>query len=205
MHEGLGNFQEALAAYIDSLLLEPGYVQSKILISSMLSKMGSKALPVARTILTDALRVEPTNRMAWYYLGMIHKDDGRISDAADCFQAATMLEEYDPVESFSSIRMCFRQLFHKDIEKRNISSSWVFGENTNTKDVRQDEDNRSSCQSSNYIKGYEDRCLPKSEKLTRLMRFFASAETRGEEGKLKSTFMILHTSKNKLNNYSVSS
>jgi hypothetical protein len=41
--------------------------------------------------------------MAWYYLGMVHRNDGRLSDAADCFQAASMLEESDPIESFSSI------------------------------------------------------------------------------------------------------
>jgi tetratricopeptide (TPR) repeat protein len=70
------------------------------LISALLSKIGSKALPVARSLLSDALRIDPTNRMAWYYLGMVHRDDGRIADAADCFQAASMLEESDPIESF---------------------------------------------------------------------------------------------------------
>uniref|UniRef100_A0A2N9ISD4 Uncharacterized protein n=1 Tax=Fagus sylvatica TaxID=28930 RepID=A0A2N9ISD4_FAGSY len=64
------------------------------------SEIGSKALPVARSLLSDALRIDPTNRMAWYYLGMVHRDDGRIADAADCFQAASMLEESDPIESF---------------------------------------------------------------------------------------------------------
>ncbi|GAV59996.1 TPR_2 domain-containing protein [Cephalotus follicularis] len=102
MSEGLGQIQEALAAYIDSLLLEPSYVPCKILIGALLSKMGSKTLPVARTLLSDALRIEPTNRMAWYYLGLVHKDNGRIADAADCFQAASMLEESDPIESFTS-------------------------------------------------------------------------------------------------------
>ncbi|KAL3603649.1 hypothetical protein D5086_004508 [Populus alba] len=63
----------------------------------------SNALPVARSILSDALKIEPTNRMAWYYLGIIHRVDGRIADAADCFQAASMLEESDPIENFSSI------------------------------------------------------------------------------------------------------
>lgn len=92
-----------MAAYINALLLEPGYVPCKILIGAVLSKMGSKVLPVARSLLSDALRIEPTNRMAWYYLGVVHKDDGRVGDAIDCFQAASMLEESDPIESFSSI------------------------------------------------------------------------------------------------------
>lgn len=98
-----GEIQEALSAYINATLLEPSFVPCKILIGAMLSKMGSNALPVARTLLSDALRIEPTNRKAWYYLGMVHKDDGRIADAIDCLQAASMLEESDPVESFRSI------------------------------------------------------------------------------------------------------
>ena len=91
-----------MAAYINALLLEPGYVPCKILIGAVLTKMGSKALPVSRSLLSDALRIEPTNRMAWYYLGLVHRDDGRIGDAVDCFQAASMLEESDPIETFSS-------------------------------------------------------------------------------------------------------
>ncbi|KAK2968827.1 hypothetical protein RJ640_028220 [Escallonia rubra] len=98
-----GQVSEALAAYVNALLLEPSYVPCKILIGAVLSKMGSKMLPVARTLLSDALRIEPTNRMAWYHLALVHRDDGRIADAADCFQAASMLEESDPIESFSSI------------------------------------------------------------------------------------------------------
>ncbi|KAM7278078.1 hypothetical protein ACFE04_005212 [Oxalis oulophora] len=94
---------EALSSYINGVLLEPSYVPCKVLICSVLSKMGRSALPVARAILSDALRLEPTNRLAWCYLGMIHKDDGRLADAADCFQAASMLEESDPIESFNSI------------------------------------------------------------------------------------------------------
>ncbi|KAL7240061.1 hypothetical protein ACSBR2_005844 [Camellia fascicularis] len=101
--EERGQIHEALAAYINALLLEPGYVPCKVLIGAVLSKMGSKVLPVARSILSDALRIQPTNHMAWYYLGLVHRDEGRIGDAIDCFQAASMLNESDPIESFSSI------------------------------------------------------------------------------------------------------
>lgn len=101
--QGQGQFHDALSSYMNALLVEPGYVPCKILIGAFLSKRGPKTLPVARSLLSDALRIEPTSRMAWYYLGMVHRDDGRLADAADCFQAASMLEESDPVESFSSI------------------------------------------------------------------------------------------------------
>uniref|UniRef100_A0A2P2PJQ1 Uncharacterized protein n=1 Tax=Rhizophora mucronata TaxID=61149 RepID=A0A2P2PJQ1_RHIMU len=103
MWRGREQVQEALCAFVNALLLEPSFVPSKIVIAAMLSKMGSNGLPVARSLLSDALRIEPTNRTAWYYLGMVHKDDGRIADAVDCFQAASMLQESDPVESFSSV------------------------------------------------------------------------------------------------------
>lgn len=98
-----GQTNEALAAYVNALLFEPSYVPCKILLGALLSKMGSKMLPAVRTLLSDALRIEPTNRVAWYHLALVHRDDGRLADAADCFQAATMLEESDPIESFSSI------------------------------------------------------------------------------------------------------
>ena len=101
MYERRGKIQEALGTYCGALLVDPNYVPCQILIGSLMSKMGSEALPVARSILSDALRIDPTNRNAWYNLGMVHKDDGRIADATDCFQAASMLEESDPIERFS--------------------------------------------------------------------------------------------------------
>lgn len=105
MSDGRGELREALAATVNALLIQQQYVPSKILMSILMLKVDSKyqALPVARSLLSDALRVEPTNRKAWYYLGKVHKDDGRIGDAADCFQAASMLEESDPIEGFSTI------------------------------------------------------------------------------------------------------
>ncbi|KAL0395239.1 UNVERIFIED_CONTAM: protein NPG1 [Sesamum latifolium] len=104
IHEKQGHTSEALASYINGLLLEPRYVPCKILLGAVLSKMGSKMLPVARTLLSDALRIEPTNSMAWYHLGTVHKEDGRLADAVDCFQAAYMLQESEPIENFSTIR-----------------------------------------------------------------------------------------------------
>jgi cytochrome c-type biogenesis protein CcmH/NrfG len=99
MHEIRAQTQHALAAYLNALSTEVDHVPSKVSIGALLSKQGPKYLPVARSFLSDALRLEPTNRAAWFYLGQVHKHDGRLADAADCFQAASMLEESDPVES----------------------------------------------------------------------------------------------------------
>lgn len=101
--EGRGEDRAALGAFFNAFVLDASYVPSKILESALMLKLGSKGLPVARSLLSDALRIDPTNCKAWYYLGMVHNYDGRMSDAADCFQAASMLEESDPVESFSTV------------------------------------------------------------------------------------------------------
>ena len=103
MHQARDQTRHALAAYVNAFSTELERVPSKVAIGAMLSKQGPRFLPAARCFLSDALRVEPTNRMAWLYLGKVHRSDGRISDAADCFQAPVMLEESDPVESFSSL------------------------------------------------------------------------------------------------------
>ncbi|XP_037425039.1 protein NPG1-like [Triticum dicoccoides] len=103
MHEVRNESKEAMAAYVNASATELEHVSSKVAIGALLSKQGGKYLPAARAFLSDALRVEPTNRMAWLNLGKVHKLDGRISDAADCFQAAVMLEESDPVESFKTL------------------------------------------------------------------------------------------------------
>lgn len=103
MYEVRGETRNALAAYSNALAMELDHVPCKVSIGSLLSKIGSKSLPMARSFLSDALRLEPTNRLAWYYLGLVHRDEGKLAHAAECFQAASMLEESDPVESFGSI------------------------------------------------------------------------------------------------------
>ncbi|XP_039119235.1 protein NPG1-like [Dioscorea cayenensis subsp. rotundata] len=103
MHEARGDTSQALSTFSDAVLVDPSHVPSKVSMGVLLWRTGSKSLSAARAFLSDALRLERTNRLAWYYLGMVHKDEGRLLDATDCFQAASMLEESDPIESFSSI------------------------------------------------------------------------------------------------------
>ncbi|KAH0461685.1 hypothetical protein IEQ34_009260 [Dendrobium chrysotoxum] len=100
MHEARSETQAALSSYNSALFLDPDHVPSKVSLGALLWRSGSKPLAMARSFLSDALRLEPTNRQAWYYLGMVHKEDGRYADAADCFLAASMLEESEPVECF---------------------------------------------------------------------------------------------------------
>lgn len=92
-----------MTTYIDAVILDGEYVPCLVLLSSLMERRNSEMLPVARSCLSDALKVQPTNSMAWYVLGVVHKRDGRIADAIDCFQAASILEESNPIEHFSSL------------------------------------------------------------------------------------------------------
>lgn len=103
MYEARGEIEEALGAYSNALSMDLGHVPCKVSVGALLWKRGSKSSCIARGFLSDALKREPTNRSAWYYLGMVHKEDGRLCDAAECFQAASMLDESEPIESFDSI------------------------------------------------------------------------------------------------------
>ena len=59
-------------------------------------------MAVVRSFLTDALRLDRTNPSAWYNLGLLYKADIGATqlEAAECFEAAALLEESAPVESF---------------------------------------------------------------------------------------------------------
>lgn len=50
----------------------------------------------------NALKLDRTNHVAWYNLGLLCKEDNEssVADAAECFEAAVFLEETDPVEPF---------------------------------------------------------------------------------------------------------
>lgn len=103
LHEARGQVHEAAVAYNNALAIDLDHVPSKVSIGSLLRRNGGDSLPVARSFLTDAIHLEPTNHSAWYNLGMVHKLAGKASDAADCFQIAYVLEQSAPVEKFSSL------------------------------------------------------------------------------------------------------
>lgn len=89
--------REALCAYWTSLSIEPDYVPSMISIGSIMIKTGGKSLPIARSFLMNALKMEPMNHDAWLKLGLVFKKQGSFREAADCFQKACELEESSSV------------------------------------------------------------------------------------------------------------
>ncbi|CAN0904798.1 Protein NPGR2 [Linum grandiflorum] len=102
LYEAKGMQQEALKAYKAALDVEPNHVPSLISTACVLKRVGVNSLPVIKSFLTDALRLDKLNHCAWHQLGLIYKADDSSSalDAMECFEAAAMLEETAPIEPF---------------------------------------------------------------------------------------------------------
>ncbi|XP_057964695.1 protein NPGR2 isoform X2 [Malania oleifera] len=98
---GKGLQKEALKAFVNALDIEPNHVPSLISTAVVLRRLGGSAA-VVRNLLTDALRLDRMNASAWYNLGLLYSAEGAASslEAAECFEAATLLEESAPVEPF---------------------------------------------------------------------------------------------------------
>ncbi|THU69193.1 hypothetical protein C4D60_Mb08t11830 [Musa balbisiana] len=102
LYEAQGILKEALGAYSKALNIEPAHVPSLVSTAVVLRHLGDQPLVVIRSFLTDALRLDRTNHVAWFNLGLLYKAEGARSalEAAECFQAAALLEETAPVEPF---------------------------------------------------------------------------------------------------------
>ncbi|KAL0325405.1 UNVERIFIED_CONTAM: protein NPGR1 [Sesamum radiatum] len=100
LFEAQEQHKEAIIAFSVSLSIEPDYVPSIISTAEVLMKMGNKSLPIAKSFIMNALRLEPTNHEAWFNLGLIYKMEGLVQQAADSFQAAHELKVSAPVQSF---------------------------------------------------------------------------------------------------------
>ncbi|KAF6156215.1 hypothetical protein GIB67_030218 [Kingdonia uniflora] len=104
MCQAKGLHKEALEAFTSALDIEHTYVPSLISEAVVLMHLGgSQSFPVARSLLQEALRLDRMNHSAWYNLALLYKQKGDASaqvEAAECFQAACLLEESAPLEPF---------------------------------------------------------------------------------------------------------
>lgn len=102
LHEAKGYHKEALKAYALALEVDPTHVPSLISKAKVLRQISFQSPAIIRSFLTEALRLDRMNASAWYDLGLLYKDGGRSSavQAAECFQAATLLAETEPIEPF---------------------------------------------------------------------------------------------------------
>ncbi|GAB2228391.1 hypothetical protein Drorol1_Dr00010229 [Drosera rotundifolia] len=93
-------YKEALKNFTISLTMEPNYVPSIVSMADLLMNAGRGGVPVARSLLLNAVQVEPINHDTWFKLGLVAKLEGLLSQAADCFQASFELKSSAPVEPF---------------------------------------------------------------------------------------------------------
>lgn len=100
LFEAQSQYKEALVSFSISLAIEPDCIPSIISTAEILMKLGRQSMPIARSFLMNALRLEPTNHDAWMNLGLISKMEGSLQQAADYFQAAYELKLSAPVQSF---------------------------------------------------------------------------------------------------------
>lgn len=104
LHEVRRQPEEALASYKNALAIDTTCVDSKVKLGVLLSQSGGKhALPAARSYLAEALQAEPTHEEAWYQMGLLHKIEGHTLEAIECFQVAVQLEQFSPIEPFTTI------------------------------------------------------------------------------------------------------
>ncbi|KAL2487955.1 no pollen germination related 2 [Forsythia ovata] len=102
LHEAKGHHKEALKAFVRALDVDPTHVPSIVCKAVVLRRIGSQSSAIVRSLLTEALRLDRMNTSAWYNLGLLYKDEGGASalEAAECFEAAALLDETAPVQPF---------------------------------------------------------------------------------------------------------
>ncbi|KAL3013271.1 hypothetical protein AAZX31_06G043200 [Glycine max] len=93
-------YREAFVSFSVSLSIEPDYIPGIISTAELLMKLGMQSLPIVRSFLMNALRLEPTNHDAWFNLGLVSKMEGSLQQAAEFFQAAYELKLSAPVQKF---------------------------------------------------------------------------------------------------------
>ncbi|KAF9621177.1 hypothetical protein IFM89_016671 [Coptis chinensis] len=93
-------YKKALVAFSISLSIEPDHAPSMVSTAAILRKFGKNSLPIAKSFLMNAVRLQPTNDEAWLNLGLISKMEGSIEQAAEFFQAAYELKQSAPVLNY---------------------------------------------------------------------------------------------------------
>lgn len=102
LYKAKGLLKEAQKSFQHALDIDPSHVPTLISTAIILRQFSDRSTPVVRSFLTDALRLDRTNHIAWYNLGLVYKaeGDGALTEALECFEAAAFLEDTTPVEPF---------------------------------------------------------------------------------------------------------
>ncbi|KAG6395235.1 hypothetical protein SASPL_145876 [Salvia splendens] len=99
LYEAKGMQKEALKSFEKALDIDPNHIQSLISTAVIVRQLSEQSVAVAKSFLTDALRLDRSNHTAWYNLGLIYKSESSAT-ALECFEAAAMLQESEPIEPF---------------------------------------------------------------------------------------------------------
>lgn len=102
LYEARGLCSDALKSFEKALDIDPNHVPSLISMAINLKQINNRSFPVAKSFLCDAMRLDRINPTAWYHLGLLYKAEGGASamEAAECFEAAALLQESAPIEPF---------------------------------------------------------------------------------------------------------
>ena len=102
LNQSKGLYKAALGDSSNALAVNPSHVPSLVSSAVVFMKIGKQSPAIIRSLLTEALRLDRMNASAWYNLGLLYKEGGlgSAAEAADCFEAAIILEETEPVEPF---------------------------------------------------------------------------------------------------------
>lgn len=101
LYQARGLEKEAQKSFWEALDQDPNHVPSLISMANSLVQFGEESLPIARSFIRQAIRLDRTNHTAWRILGLLHRcEPGGTSEALECFEAAAHLEETAPVEPF---------------------------------------------------------------------------------------------------------
>lgn len=101
--KGKGLLKEAFEAFKTALDIDPAHVPNLISSADALKQLGVQTNSIIRSYLMNALRYDRMNPVAWYDLGLLCRAEGSASslqEAAECFKAASFLQETTPVEPF---------------------------------------------------------------------------------------------------------
>ncbi|XP_078442383.1 protein NPGR1-like isoform X2 [Wolffia australiana] len=94
-----GQMGDAMGAFFAASSLDPdGASASMAALAAPLARLGQRGRPTARSLLTNALRLDPMSHVAWLGLGHVYKKEGSLALAADCFQAAVEIFLCSPLE-----------------------------------------------------------------------------------------------------------
>ncbi|KAE8685343.1 putative suppression of tumorigenicity [Hibiscus syriacus] len=99
IYERKGLPKEALTAFWSALDIDHDHSPSLISAAGLLRDLGSQSGAVVKNLLMNAVGVDRMNPLAWYNLGMLLKDENTpssLEEAAECFQAAAILEDSAP-------------------------------------------------------------------------------------------------------------